>query len=197
MGVHPVRLGHQHPEAYVFAHWQWVCATRGTVAPIPEPSHKCTDMCRFYTVTPCLATEQRRYLVCMNYSNIHLCGDDCTSAVKSQNAEGYVCTLTGFCVRGAIISTDAPFVKDDTKPVQLGIIRMHRKAKKANIGLDDATTPRKRRRRPDGAAHTNTVRVRAKIHSRIMEIFSSKGTRLDIYNIQRRRLADYTKVIVR
>lgn len=164
-----------HPHAHVYSVWNVERRRRGLPTSLPEPRHRCTSECTFFRVTPSVHTDYRTYLVCEAFSTIHLCGGDCTERELLPKNEGYVCRLTGVCIKAPILSNFTSVPRDPNKAVcSGGVIRMGtgKRAGKRSMMQEQNILSRK---------------IRERVNSRVMSVFSSRQRR-GIYDRQLQRL---------
>lgn len=109
-------------------------------------------------IRPCRETGFSKYLMCERYSKIHLCGDECTERELTPRREGYVCRLTGVCIKGAPVSSTAPFVRDPkrarTEPIRMDTLGGVRRVRTPSVTEIHA-------------------KVHAKIAERVVSVFQS------------------------
>ena len=125
-------------------------------------------------------------MVCKRYRSVHVCGEACGEVIQAPAGEGFVCRLTGLCLRTPVTSCYTPVSTDKRKAQSEGGVNR----------MDTQAPRRKRSKRESPCGATAEFRIRQKIRERLHLIFSSRE-RVMVWKRQRERFFVETDKLAR
>ena len=87
------------------------CERDGVQTYRPDPFHVCTRDCAFFEIRGLSFP----VYVCRRSKVVHDCGSECKRAIPGKNNEGYVCDLTGICMKAPILQNHVGYSREDPK----------------------------------------------------------------------------------